>query len=107
MTLYDNESYPGHEDLHARQRLQHPGPAAPGSRRHGLIELPLPAGLRADHLVRPLHWCATLTIDSLLASCGGLHETGSPPNALANPNCAEPVNFAFLTHSTGRSALPA
>lgn len=24
---------------------------------------------------------------------------GSPPNAVVNPNCTEPVNFAFLTHS--------
>ena len=51
------------------------------------------------------HWCAALTIDSLQASYGALHGPGSPPNALANPNCPEPVNFAFLTHS-GRPVGP-
>jgi hypothetical protein len=44
-------------------------------------------------------WCAALTIDSLQAEYGALHGPGSPPNAVANPNCPEPVNFAFLTHS--------
>ena len=52
-----------------------------------------------------VHWCAALTIDSLQANFGGLHGPGSPPNALANPNCVEPVNFAFLTHS-GRPVGP-
>ena len=45
------------------------------------------------------HWCVALTIDSLQAQYGALHGPGSPPNAIANPNCPEPVNFAFLTHS--------
>ena len=44
-------------------------------------------------------WCAALTVDSLQAEYGALHGPGSPPNALANPNCTEPINFAFLTHS--------
>ena len=51
------------------------------------------------------HWCAALTIDSLQAHFGALHGPGSPPNAIANPNCPEPVNFAFLTHS-GRPVGP-
>ena len=46
-----------------------------------------------------------MTIDSLQASYGGLHGPGSPPTALANNNCAEPVNFAFLTYS-GRPVGP-
>ncbi|MBV9101388.1 MAG: IPT/TIG domain-containing protein [Candidatus Dormibacteraeota bacterium] len=36
-------------------------------------------------------YCAALTIDSLEAVCGG------QPHCTTNANCAEPVNFAFLT----------
>jgi hypothetical protein len=35
----------------------------------------------------------------------GLHGPGSPPNAKANPNCPEPINFAFLT-SNGKPGGP-
>src|SRR5215469_5164123 len=45
------------------------------------------------------HWCAALTIDSLQAQFGALHGPGNIPGAISNPNCAEPVNFAYLTKS--------
>jgi hypothetical protein len=45
------------------------------------------------------HWCAAVAIFSLQAEYGALHGPGSPPDALANPNCVEPANFAFLTLS--------
>src|SRR5262249_34443196 len=45
------------------------------------------------------HWCAALTIDSLQAQFGALHDPGNIPGAISNPNCAEPVNFAYLTKS--------
>lgn len=35
------------------------------------------------------HWCAALTIDSL--EC-------NPASSTCNPNCTEPVNFAFIQH---------
>jgi hypothetical protein len=37
-----------------------------------------------------VHWCAALTIDSLQANFDF---------SVVNPNCEEPVNFGFLTHS--------
>jgi hypothetical protein len=46
----------------------------------------------------PTRWCAAFNIDSLQADYGALHGPGSPPGAIANPNCPEPVNFAILTH---------
>ncbi len=51
------------------------------------------------------HWCAALTIDSLQAQYGALHGPRSPPDAKANPNCVEPINFAYLTHK-GRPIGP-
>jgi hypothetical protein len=51
------------------------------------------------------HWCAAFTIDSLQAEFGALHGPGSPPHAIANNNCPEPVNFAFLTRN-GRPVGP-
>jgi hypothetical protein len=49
--------------------------------------------VRPDPLVR------ALTIDEPASPVRRPHGPGSPPNAIANPNCPEPVNFAFLTHS--------
>ena len=46
-----------------------------------------------------------MTIDSLQAQFGALHGPGSPPGAIANPNCPEPVNFAYLTKN-GTPIIP-
>jgi hypothetical protein len=61
--------------------------------------------VRAGYLVRQRALVRGATIDSLQAEFGALHGPGTPPNALANNNCVEPVNFAFLTHS-GRPVGP-
>ena len=107
MTLCDNESYPvgtkictpdSDSNIQVPPRADHAGAA--------FMELQLyPPGYAPVISCDNVHWCAALTIDSLQANFGGLHGPGSPPNALANPNCAEPVNFAFLTHS-GRPVGP-
>jgi hypothetical protein len=97
MTLCDNESYPegtkvctpdSDSNIQVPPRPDHAGAA--------FMELQLyPPGINCSNTT----WCAALTIDSLQAQFGALHGPGSPPNAIANPNCAEPVNFAFITHS--------
>jgi hypothetical protein len=107
MTLCDNESYPegtkvcvpdSDSNIQVPPRPDHAGAA--------FMELQMyPPGYAPVISCDPVRWCAALTIDSLQANFGGLHGPGSPPNALANPNCAEPVNFAFLTHS-GRPGGP-
>ena len=47
----------------------------------------------------PTKWCTAFTIDSLQAQYGALSGPGGVPGAKTNPNCTEPVNFAYLTHS--------
>ena len=101
LDVCDNESYPEgtkvcRPDSDANIQVP-PDPTTPARRS---LELQLyPPGSRRPSPATTSHWCAALTIDSLQAQFGALHGPGSPPNALANPNCTEPVNFAFLTHS--------
>jgi len=101
LTMCDNESYPegtkvckpdSNSNIQVPPRPDHAGAA--------FTELQFyPPGWAPQVSCDQTHWCAALTIDSLQAQYGALHGPGSPPNAIANPNCTEPVNFAFLTHS--------
>jgi hypothetical protein len=101
MTLCDNESYPegtkvctpdSDSNIQVPPRPDHAGAA--------FMELQLyPPRYAPVISCDETHWCAALTIDSLQASFGALHGPGSPPDAVANDNCTEPVNFAFLTHN--------
>ena len=107
LTMCDNESYPegtkvckpdSNSNIQVPPRPDHAGAA--------FTELQFyPPGYAPAISCDQTHWCAALTIDSLQAQFGALHGPGSPPNAVANPNCPEPVNFAFLTHS-GRPVGP-
>ena len=107
LTLCDNESYPegtktcvpdSDRNIQVPPRPDHAGAA--------FEELQFyPPGWAPQVSCDQVHWCAALTIDSLQAEYGALHGPGSPPDAVANDNCAEPVNFAFLTHS-GRPGGP-
>jgi hypothetical protein len=104
MVMCDNQSYPegsrrcvpdSDQNIQVPPRPDHAGAA--------YMELQLyppgyPPFIRKISCSRT-QWCAALTIDSLQADYGALHGPGSPPNAVANPNCSEPVNFAFLTRS--------
>ena len=110
LTMCDNESYPegtkvckpdSNSNIQVPPRPDHAGAA--------FTELQFyPPGYAPAISCDQTHWCAALTIDSLQAQFGALHGPGSPPNAIANNNCPEPVNFAFLTHSghAGRAARP-
>ena len=110
LTMCDNESYPegtkvckpdSNSNIQVPPRPDHAGAA--------FTELQFyPPGYAPAISCDQTHWCAALTIDSLQAQFGALHGPGSPPNAIANHNCPEPVNFAFLTHSghAGRAARP-
>jgi hypothetical protein len=101
MTLCDNESYPegtkicppdSDSNVQVPPRPDHAGAA--------FMELQFyPPGYAPVISCDNVHWCAALTIDSLQGNFGALHGPGSPPDAVANPNCTEPVNFAFLTHN--------
>jgi hypothetical protein len=107
LTMCDTESYPegtkvckpdSDSNIQVPPRPDHTGAA--------FMELQLyPPGFAPAISCDDTRWCSALTIDSLQASFGGLHGPGSPPDALANNNCPEPVNFAFLTHS-GRPGGP-
>jgi hypothetical protein len=97
LVMCDNQSYPeGNPTCTPDSDANIQVPPRPDHAGAAFEELQLyPPGINCDNR----HWCAALTIDSLQAQYGALHGPGSPPGALANPNCAEPVNFAFLTHS--------
>jgi hypothetical protein len=103
MVLCDNESYPeGTKVCRPDSDSNIQVPPRPNHAGAAFMELQLyPPGINCSDTT----WCAALTIDSLQAQYGALHGPGSPPNAIANPNCAEPVNFAFITHS-GRPTGP-
>ncbi|HEX8861925.1 MAG TPA: hypothetical protein VGC06_23040 [Actinomycetes bacterium] len=103
MTLCDNESYPeGTKVCRPDSDSNIQVPPRPNHAGAAFMELQLyPPGINCSDTT----WCAALTIDSLQAQFGALHGPGSPPNAIANPNCTEPVNFAFITHS-GRPTGP-
>ena len=101
LTMCDNQSYPegtkvckpdSNSNIQVPPRPDHAGAA--------FTELQFyPPGYAPAISCDQTHWCAALTIDSLQAQFGALHGPGSPPNAIANNNCPEPVNFAYLTHS--------
>ena len=107
MTMCDSESYPegtkvctpdSDTNIQVPPRPDHAGAA--------FTELQFyPPGFDPVISCDATHWCAALTIDSLEAQFGALHGPGEVPGAIANPNCAEPVNFAFLTKS-GRPVGP-
>jgi hypothetical protein len=101
LTLCDNESYPeGTKVCRAASDSNVQVPPRPDHAGAAFMELQMyPPGFSPAISCDQVHWCAALTIDSLQAEYGALHGPGSPPDALANNNCAEPVNFAFLTHS--------
>jgi hypothetical protein len=101
LTLCDNESYPeGTKTCRPNSDSNVQVPPRPDHAGAAFMELQLyPPGFAPAISCDQTHYCAALTIDSLQAEYGALHGPGSPPNAKANDNCAEPVNFAFLTHS--------
>ena len=101
LTMCDTQSYPegsrvckrdSDSNVQVPPRANHAGAA--------FMELQMyPPGFAPAISCDQTHWCAALTIDSLQANFGALHNPGTPPGAVSNPNCTEPVNFAFLTHS--------
>jgi hypothetical protein len=107
MVMCDNESYPeGTKVCRPDSDRNVQVPPRPDHAGAAYMELQLyPPGFAPSISCDQTKWCAALTIDSLQANYGALHGPGSPPDAIANDNCAEPVNFAFLTHS-GRPIGP-
>ena len=99
LTMCDNQSYPeGTKVCHPDSNGNIQVPPRPNHAGAAFTELQFyPPGYPAISCDQT-HWCAAFNIDSLQAQYGALHGPGSPPNAVANPNCPEPVNFAFLTH---------
>ena len=107
LTMCDNQSYPegtkvckpdSDSNIQVPPRPDHAGAA--------FMELQMyPPGFAPTISCDSKHWCAALTIDSLQANFGALHGPDAVPGAIANNNCPEPVNFAFLTHS-GRPGGP-
>jgi hypothetical protein len=103
MTLCDNESYPegNPECTTTDDNIQ--VPPQPDHAGAAFLELQLyPPGY--PPFVKKIscdftHWCAAVAIFSLQAEYGALHGPGSPPDAVANENCIEPANFAFITLS--------
>jgi hypothetical protein len=103
MTLCDNQSYPEGNPVCTTTDANIQVPPQPDHAGAAFLELQLyPPGyppfihkISCDFT----HWCAAVAIFSLQAEYGALHGPGSPPDALANPNCVEPANFAFLTLS--------
>jgi len=101
MTLCDNESYPEGSKVctpNSDKNIQ--VPPRPNHAGAAFLEVQFyPPGLESFGSCDLQHWCAALTIDSLQAQFGALHGPGNVAGAVANPNCPEPVNFAYLTHS--------
>ena len=103
MVLCDNQSYPEGNPNCTTTDANIQVPPQPDHAGAAFVELQLyPPGY--PPFIQKVscdltHWCAAVAIFSLQAQYGALHGPGSPPNALANPNCAEPANFAFLTLS--------
>jgi hypothetical protein len=103
MVLCDNESYPEGNPVCTTTDANIQVPPQPDHAGAAFLELQLyPPGyppfihkISCDFT----HWCAAVAIFSLQAEYGALHGPGSPPDAVANPNCVEPANFAFLTLS--------
>lgn len=101
MTMCDNESYPegtknctpdSDSNIQVPPRANHAGAAFLELQMYPPGHPPFVSSISCDRV----HWCAALTIDSLQANFGALHGPGTPPGAIANPNCTEPINFAWL-----------
>jgi len=107
VTMCDTESYPeGTKVCHPDSDSNIQVPPRPDHAGAAFEELQFyPPGWAPQISCDQTHWCAALTIDSLQAQYGALHGPGSPPDAIANNNCAEPINFAYLTRS-GRPIGP-
>jgi len=107
LTMCDTQSYPEGSKVctpDSDRNIQ--VPPQPNHAGAAFTELQFyPPGYAPAISCDPTKWCTAFNIDSLQAEYGALHGPGSPPNAKANPNCSEPVNFAFLTHS-GRPGGP-
>ncbi len=110
MSLCDNQSYPEGNPVCTTTDANIQVPPQPDHAGAAFLELQLyPPGyppfiqkVSCDFT----HWCAAVAIFSLQAEYGALHGPGSPPGALANGNCIEPANFAFLTLSGNPLAPP-
>jgi len=101
MTLCDNESYPeGTKVCTPNSDGNIQVPPQPNHAGAAFLEVQFyPPGREGFGSCDLKHWCAALTIDSLQAQFGALHGPGNVAGAIANPNCPEPVNFAYLTKS--------
>jgi hypothetical protein len=101
LTLCDTESYPEGSNICPRDSDSNiQVPPRPDHSGAAFMELQMyPPGFAPAISCSQRRWCAALTIDSLQANFGALHNPGTPPGAVSNPNCTEPVNFAFLTKS--------
>jgi hypothetical protein len=110
MVLCDNQSYPEGNPNCTTTDANIQVPPRPDHAGAAFVELQLyPPGY--PPFIQKVscdfkHWCAAVAIFSLQAQYGALHGPGSPPNAVANPNCVEPANFAFLTLSGNPVAPP-
>jgi hypothetical protein len=111
MTMCDNQSYPeGTKVCHPNSDNNIQVPPRPDHAGAAFLELqfyppghpPFISSISCDRT----HWCAALTIDSLEAEYGALHGPGSPPNAKTNPNCTEPVNFAWIQRNGNPTGPP-
>lgn len=101
MVMCDNESYPegtkkctpnSDRNIQVPPRPDHAGAAYLELQFYPPGHPPFISSISCDMK----HWCAALTIDSLEGDYGALHGPGSPPGAKVNPNCTEPVNFAWV-----------
>src|SRR6266699_4817021 len=101
MVLCDNQSYPeGTKVCTPNSDANIQVPPRPDHAGAAFLEVQFyPPGRSGFGSCDLTHWCAALTIDSLQAQFGALHGPGNVPGAISNPNCAEPVNFAYLTKS--------
>ncbi len=103
MVLCDNESYPEGNPVCTTTDANIQVPPRPDHAGAAFAELQLYPPGYAPFIKKiscdMTHWCAAMAIFSLQAQFGALHGPASPPGALANNNCVEPANFAFLTLS--------
>ena len=103
MVLCDNQSYPEGNPACTTTDANIQVPPQPDHAGAAFLEVQLyPPGYPPFiHRISCdlTHWCAAVAIFSLQAEYGALHGPGSPPGAVANGNCIEPANFAFLTLS--------
>ena len=100
LVMCDNQSYPeGSKVCHPDSDSNVQAVPRPDHAGAAYMELQMyPPGFDPAISCDPTRWCAALTIDSLEAQYGALHGPNNIPTAVANNNCIEPVNFAYLTH---------